>query len=166
MYGSHPMGSPRTLRAVLGALLAFAALALAAPGQAAAVTYAANCGHTGFLKYKPKDWSNGCTGGAFNIERIRWSRWGTRSARGSGRTLFRDPLCRPTCPEARYYKYRARITMRRRRTCSSDDGDRRRYFSRVTVRVRYPSGNPFGERAGWKTQRFSIPSDGPCDLSP
>ncbi len=84
----------------------------------------------------------------------------------AGRMELRDPLCRPTCPEAKIFRYPARVSLSRPRTCRSETGEKRRYFSRVAVRVKWSAGNPFRQRAGWRTRRFRIPRDGSCELAP
>jgi hypothetical protein len=152
------------LPAAVAAVIALAAVAR--PADAASPTYVANCGQTGYLDYKPSYWSNGCTGGAFNVEKLHWRTWSSSSARGSATMALRDPLCRPTCPAAKIFKYRARITLSRPWTCHDAAGERLRFFSRVAVRVRWTSGNPFHERPGWHTRRFHIPNSGPCALAP
>jgi hypothetical protein len=154
----------RRLPAALAAVIALGAAA--APAGAAPTTYAANCGQTGYLDYKPSSWSNGCTGGAFNAEKAHWRTWSSTSARASARMALRDPLCRPTCPAAKTFNYRARITLSRPRTCHGEDGEPLRFFSRVSVRVLWTSGNPFHERPGWHTSRFHIPNSGSCALAP
>ena len=96
-----------------GTLTALALCIVSVPADAFAKTYAGNCGLTGYLAYKPKYWSSGCTGGSFNIERLNWSRWSGGSARGTGRVQLRDPQCRPTCPEAKIYRYAGKVTLSR-----------------------------------------------------
>jgi hypothetical protein len=145
-------------------LVVTAVLSAAAAAPASAVTYGANCGNTSYLDYKNNYWSAGCTGGSLNISKLKWTRWGDSSARGRGRAQLRDPECRPTCPEAKLFRYSARVTFSRPRTCRDDAGTARRYFSRVTVRIKWTPGNPFKKRAGWGMQRITI-LQGTCTLS-
>lgn len=58
---------------MFAALVAAAALAL--PAEAPDVTYAADCGTTGYLEYREASWSLGCMGGSFNVYRISWTQW-------------------------------------------------------------------------------------------
>jgi hypothetical protein len=129
------------------------------------ITYAANCGGTSYLAYKADHWSAGCMAGSLNVNSIAWPRWSIRSARGQGRVELRDPYCRPTCPEAKIFRYPGRIALSRPRTCRDDAGTTRRYFSRVTVRVRWPAGNPFDEPVGWGAEQVQIRQSG-CALAP
>jgi len=130
-----------------------------------AVTYGANCGHTSYLEYKADHWSAGCMAGSLNATRIAWNRWSSRAARGRGRVELRDPGCRPTCPKAKIFRYPARITLSHPRTCRSDTGVTRRYFSRVTVHIKWRAKNPFDEPAGWRAEKTKI-GDGSCALAP
>lgn len=143
--------------------IAYRYRARASVRAAAVTTYAADCGSTWYLDVRPRSWSSGCTGGAFNLVALSWSHWGGRVARGSGTTALRDPLCRPSCPRAKVFRYPARITLSRPRICD-DRGERRRYFSVVAVRVRWARGNPFHARPGWRTRRFAIAGGGECRL--
>ena len=149
-----------------GVAVTAAGLVGALPAQASALTYDANCGTTGYLDYKPSSWSNGCTGGSTNIDAVRWTRWTSTSAHGRGHAHLRDPLCRPSCPEAKVYPYRAAVTLSRPRSCSTDSGQRLRYFSRATVRIRWTRGNPFHKAVGWRAEHFTVPTGNSCELSP
>jgi hypothetical protein len=153
-----------------GLVLASVAIALAAAGASSAVasTYVANCANTYYLDLAPEYWSNGCTGGALNLEHLHWARYGTHGAKARGRAALRRPCgTHPTCPEAGVYRAAARLAMWRPRPCTSGPAAGERFFSRVRARVRYRRGNPFGQRPGWKTYRFHIRAyEGHCEYSP
>ncbi len=150
-----------TIVAVCGCALFFAAPALAS-------TYVANCGTTYYLDFKPDYWSAGCTGGALNVDRLRWTRYGERSAFAVGRATLRRPCgTHPTCPEAGAYRASARLRLRRPRRCSNGGAAGARFFSRVRLRIRYRAGNPFGKRPGWRTYKLRVRAyEGTCEYSP
>jgi hypothetical protein len=154
-------------RTSLAVTAAACACAVGAAAPAAARTYVANCANTYYLDLKPHQWSNGCTGGALNIDALRWGHYGIRRARAAGRADLRRPCGNAPCYKAGVYRARARLRMWRPRRCSTGPAAGERFFSRVRVRVRYRRGNPFGEPAGWKTYRFRIRAyEGHCEYAP
>jgi hypothetical protein len=157
----------RAMLTIAAASLSTMTCALAA-NAAGSRTYVANCANTYYLDFKPSYWSNGCTGGALNVERVRWTQYGRRTARATGRAALRLPCgTNPTCPEAGAYKTAATLLMSRPRRCSTGKAADARFFSRVRLRIRYRAGNPFDEPAGWKTYRFNIRAyEGACEYAP
>jgi hypothetical protein len=131
-------------------------------------TLDANCANTSYLDFKPKLWSNGCTGGSANVRRVRWVAWTRRSARGKGVAALRGPCVTsakpgPDCKgEAALYRARAQVRLDRPKTCT-DHGRSRRYFSRARFAVYMRRGNPFGESVGWQRQKYGT-FDGACRL--
>jgi hypothetical protein len=164
--------SPSIRIAVVAATISVGLLgALAAPANAQ--TYVANCGNTHYLTLRPDHWSSGCTGGAQNVVRLKWTRYTTGTATARGTAELRDPRCLPTCYEARVYRFSARLRMSRPRRCSSGPAAGARFFSRVEVKIRYRAGTPFGpsgaplKKSRWKTTRWPIRAyEGACDWSP
>jgi hypothetical protein len=156
----------RFSKLALAGVVVFASLLC--PFSASASTYVANCGNTYYLDFMPDYWSIGCTGGSLNVAQLRWKRYSERIAIASGQAALRRPCgSNPTCPEAGAYRASARLRMRRPRRCGNGEAAGERFFSRVRVRIRYRSDNPFGKRAGWKTYKFRIRAyEGTCEYSP
>ncbi|HYI38185.1 MAG TPA: hypothetical protein VEX39_16385 [Thermoleophilaceae bacterium] len=149
-------------------LVAACALSGAVPSAASARTYVPNCGTTYYLDFKPSYWSGGCTGGALNVNKLRWRHYGNRTAKATGQAALRRPCgTNPTCPEAGLYRASARLYMSRPSSCRNGEAGGARFFSRITVRVRYRADNPFGYRAGWKRYRSRVRAyEGTCEYSP
>jgi hypothetical protein len=160
------IGARRLRRGLVVAVVVAGAAVV--PSAAEAATYVPNCANTYYLDLRPSQWSNGCTGGALNLFRLHWTRYGQRHARAHGRALLRTPCgTNPTCPEAALYRAAARLRMRRPRRCGNGEAAGERFYSRARARVRYRRGNPFGYRAGWKTYRYKIRAyEGTCEYSP
>ncbi|MGI8624810.1 MAG: hypothetical protein ACR2NB_15320 [Solirubrobacteraceae bacterium] len=97
-------------------LLAAALAALTAPASAGdRVLAVGNC-----LKasYKPRQIVLACADGGARLVRISWSRWGGRTAAGRGKLVVNT--CEPSCVDGSARTTGpARITLSRRRTCSS-----------------------------------------------
>lgn len=109
----------------------------------------AACGLEGYGgSVRPREWSPGCAGGSLLVRGLRWSSYGQSRAVGKGTGLFNN--CRPSCADATIRRYPTQLTMTRVRRCQTDEGAYL-FFTRATVRVRYPRGNPFGKRPGWRT---------------
>jgi hypothetical protein len=105
--------------------------------------YAANCGTVGYLEYKPKTWSAGCTSGSPEVEHARWVRWSSSSARGVGRSYVEN--CTPSCAMPnRQATYPSSVVLSRPVHCTS--GAPLAYFSRARWTITYPSDNPFHQR--------------------
>ncbi len=133
-----------------GALAAVVVLAGSSTANAASKIYVANCSNTSYLQHKPRSWSAGCTGGSPILRRIRWNRYGARSASARGRGLLRVPATEgKSGAELGYYRARGRLRLSRPRTCRADNGSSFRYFSRVTWHIKMRHGNPFERAAGW-----------------
>lgn len=139
--------------------------AIAPSAASADVTYAANCGVTGYLEYKPDYWSAGCTGGSPTIRPIHWRVWKGSAATSGGTALLREPCGDQPCYKAGVYRAKGKLGLSRPRTCVSDDGETYRYFSRARWSIRYRPGNPFHERPGWRSLTFKVPADSGCSLS-
>lgn len=108
----------------------------------------ASCGNEQYGgEVRPREWSSGCTGGSMLIRRLVWRQYGASSARARGTALLND--CDPICADATIRRYPAQLLMSRVRLCSLDEGAYP-FFTRATVIVRYPPGNPFGKKAGWR----------------
>jgi len=144
-------------------LLAVAALAI--PSVSAAKTYAANCGITGYLEFKPAEWSAGCTGGSPLIKVSHW-RWGAYSASARGTSGWRKPCGNRPCSQSGEYYGRGRLRLTRPRTCETDGGVHTRYFSRARWSMLFRPGNPFGRRPGWHAMTFDVPAASSCAFSP
>lgn len=138
----------------------------AAASAAGAVTYVANCDVAGYLAYKPDYWSAGCTGGSPRIQPIRWRTWGSGLAIATGTAQLRGPCGDQPCYKADMYRAEGKLRLSRPRTCTSDAGATLRYFSRARWSIRYRKGNPFGEKPGWRTTTFTVPSNSGCGLAP
>jgi hypothetical protein len=121
-----------------------------------------------YLDIRPATWSNGCTGGALNIERVRWTRYDSTTAKATGRAALRLPCGTDrTCPEAGMYRASADLLMQNPRRCANGEAAGARFYGSVRVRVRYRAGNPFGLKAGWKIYRFKIRAyEGTCEYAP
>lgn len=96
-------------------------------------------------KVRPQAWSSGCTGGSLNTQGLRWNRWRSIDAVGSGTLRFNN--CRPSCAEGSVRSYRVTLRVSRVRKCYTKTS-RRRMFTRV----RYSSGAPGAARG-----KFNLP---------
>lgn len=122
---------------------------------------AANCGTVGFLSYKPRYWSAGCTAGSPEVAPAKWTLWTRRNARAVGKAGVQN--CVPSCAEPSLRaRYRSKVKLYRPKHCAS--GLNRLYFSRARYAVHYPSGNPFGKAPGWHDDRLRI-YNGDCRLA-
>jgi hypothetical protein len=112
------------------------------------------CGSTGHLAYRPRHWSNGCTGESANVRAIKWSSWGGPKPIGKGRAL------QAAGPEGPLYKGPATLQLYRVQGCTSPRGRQRRYYSRV----RYAAY--LGPSQGWDRQVFkTLPNPAECWLA-
>lgn len=136
-----------TIAVVLAALLAAALPTVAS--AASPTLYVAACGQTGpgFLKVKPRSFSPGCAGGSPLLVRLRWSGWGKAKATANGRGILNT--CDPSCAAGNSRVYPAKLVVSRVRTCMAGDRPIRLYI-RTRIVVRFPAGNPFGEKPGWR----------------
>lgn len=125
-----------SLRAL--SLAMFVSLLAAAPASAASLPGLASCGSSYYgAKVKPKEWSSGCTGSSFNVEKLRWSRWTTSSASGKG--VDRSNDCEPSCAEGTITEFAATLKLSRPRRCYSQKG-RIRMFTRVRYSTQAAGG--------------------------
>lgn len=119
---------------LLGSVLAFGT------ADAASLPVLPTCGNSYYDgKVRPRAWSSGCTGGSLNTKALRWSRWRSVDAVGSGTLRFND--CRPSCAERSVRSYRVTLRASRVRECYTKTS-RRRMFTRV----RYTSTAPGAQR--------------------
>lgn len=99
------------------------ALALLAALTAASLLFvgaAMGAGHVFVLlwgqsfAYKPKSFRMSGDSTLF-AQKLHWSRWGGKTARGTGVAAFN--LCRPDCAAGHFVHYPARIVLSKRRYC-------------------------------------------------
>jgi hypothetical protein len=126
--------------------------------DAAQRVYLGDCGSTSYLAFKPGHWSNGCTGGSFNVRSVEWRFWGRHTALGVGTAWHRVDVRVPP------YKTPARVRLSHVRSCTSKGGAQRLYFSRARFAAKYGGDNPFGFSPGWHQQTLKV-IKGLCRLS-
>lgn len=121
--------------------------------------YAANCGTVGYLAYKPRTFSVGCTAGSPQVRHARWVHWSLRSARATGTSYVEN--CSPACSNPSHHAvYPSAVVLSHPVWCTQ--GARLRYFSRAVWTITYPAGNPFHQHAGRHTFVARKPASGPC----
>ena len=126
-------------------------------------TFAANCGNTSYLQFKPRRWSAGCTGGSDNVQLTSWAVWNEHVAIGTGIASLRGP-CHPNCnAKNALYEAKARIRLEQPKQCKNQ-GFTLRYFDRARFEVYMRPGNPFGEPVGWDENEYSA-QPGLCAVS-
>jgi hypothetical protein len=123
-------------------LIAFAtAAALAVPvaisAAASHVKLFDNCG-VGGAHYKPHGFVFACADHGLYIKHVRWSSWGSRSARGRGTGYAND--CNPDCADGHYHHAAMTISLSSPGTCAGHAGVR--VFRHV--RYRWVHGDPAG----------------------
>ena len=102
-------------------------IAAALPAESQARTYYPNCAAE--LRYKPKSLIFFCADAGVIAKRVRWYKWGTREARGRSGYVYAK-TCIPDCARGGLRRYRARMVLKRARTCP-DNG--RRVFTRLAL---------------------------------
>jgi hypothetical protein len=118
-------------------LLAVAIPAAGASGK----TYLGGCFDTprDQARYKPRFIELSCTVGDAKVDRVKWSKWGRRRARGRGTAYINN--CKPSCVDGHFHKYRVKVRLRRARRCSI--GPRRQFRQvRITFVHRKPRYYP------------------------
>jgi hypothetical protein len=126
-------------------------------------TFAAVCGNTSYLAYKPEGWSNGCTGGSAHLNGAKWIVWKRDIARGVGTAGLRG-ACHPGCSKKdAYYEAPANVVLTEPRTCD-DNGVELRYFQRARFNFYARPGNPLNEPVGWRHHDFKT-FDGICTFT-
>lgn len=103
------------------------------------------CGRNG--RVRPQAIVVNCTRNraALTLRRLRWRRWGGRTARGQGTYVGND--CKPTCAKGTHRAYPVRLELSRATQCGS-----LWLYGRLTMT--FPSRLP---RANADTRRYSIP---------
>ena len=146
----------------LGLAVAGAGVGRAAKGRPTHV-YTANCGTVGYLEYKPNFWGVGCTSGSPEVASAKWTSWSRTSARATGKTY--EENCSPSCARpSKHAFYQSSVILSAPRRCTR--GAKVMFFSRATLTINYPRGNPFGERPGGHTETLVPLSRGTeCRLS-
>jgi hypothetical protein len=115
---------------------------LLVPSTAAARTYVTGVGADFKLGIKPAAFTagSGVGGGVLGLDRMRWSSWRARTARGRGRLAYNT--CEPTCADGNYEHKRVRVRLfRPRRGCRTYvDGAfvtvRKPLFTKIELRMR------------------------------
>jgi len=133
LFGASRMRARSTHLRVLLVLLILASVAVPAHASAASRTYIFDGGDLR-LVYKPRNWAAGGVGASARMEKIRWTRWGARSAVGIGTAANNN--CDPTCAGGSIIREPGRLTWSRPRTCRTKAGQRYRFFTLL----RYKSG--------------------------
>ena len=98
-----------------------------------------------------------CAAGGLNLSKLQWRWWDSEhTATGTGEALLRKG-----------YRAQAKLALSRPQQLHGEDGKMLRYFSRARLSVLYRSGNPLGERPGWRSYVVKVEaSRGRCELSP
>jgi len=126
----------RFLAVALG-VAALVALPAATSSAASHVKAFDNCG-LGGAHFKPHGFVFACADHGLYIKHVRWSAWGSRSARGRGTGYAND--CNPDCADGHFHHAAMTITLSRPGTCPGHAGVR--VFRRV--RYRWVHGDPAG----------------------
>lgn len=113
------------LRALVPLVLAMVVVC-ASPAGAKERVYYPNC--VGKARYKPTKVVFSCGDGGFFAKRLKWYRWGTKSARGRTRYAYQND-CKPFCANGTLHRYRLRLVLKRVRRCSTG----RLVFTRMAV---------------------------------
>jgi hypothetical protein len=95
-----------------------AACLAVAPSSATARTFVTGVGPDFKLGMRPSAFTagSGVGGGVLGLDRMRWSSWTARKARGRGRLRYN--MCAPTCADGNYRYQRVRVRLfRPRRGC-------------------------------------------------
>jgi hypothetical protein len=110
-----------------------AILAIALPASVASAGSGSDKLHVFFPKdcqnnvYKPKSFVVTCADANFTVKKVDWSRYGTKSARGTG--TARINTCDPSCVAGTFKSYPISVTLSRVRQCGDVP-----QFRRLTVR--------------------------------
>jgi hypothetical protein len=139
-------------RALTGRISLAAALAICLVGIGAAAAPAAkrktyfpsNCTNA---RYKPVHLIAACGDAGVRVNKIHWTRYGSRSARGGGTAVTN--ICEPSCAEGNFERDPVRVRLSRPRLCKAVGI---RLFTRL--KVTYPGARPGGAP---KSIRFPFP---------
>jgi hypothetical protein len=131
------------------AATAAALLVLPATASSASKVYYPGCATT---DYKPRDAIVACGDGNFQLRKMKWSSWGSTSAKGSGKASLNT--CEPNCAEGKFKNYAATVKLTKPKTCK-DLGVK--VFTRLEVD--FTSKRPAGYKSTFK-QKLACPTVG------
>ena len=124
----------------------------ALPAQARRRVLLPDCGHSIYGgSAAPSRWDAGCTGDPELLE-TTWSRWGRRSARGTGMTAHND--CDPNCADGTVYYFDARALSFRIRRCQVESGREHLFYTRVKISWIVPPDHESGVDEGEDSYTF------------
>ena len=85
-------------------------------------------------EYKPESIMLTCADGGWMVHTIKWSKWGTGGAEGTG--IFREKLCEPSCAEGQVAEEKVKVRL-------SDLAERQGEFYLRTLDISTASGKDF-----------------------